>query len=87
MQGTAPFTEEKNEEVGESGMKLDVGVIHKKVGPGSISNFRSQISNLKHLEKRILPVWNGASGSGSAPEGLLPRRESPLARRDCGMRN
>ena len=28
-----------------------------------------------------------ASGSGSAPQGLLPRRESPLARRDCRMRN
>jgi hypothetical protein len=32
MQGTAPFTEEESEEVGESGMKLDVGVIYKKIG-------------------------------------------------------
>ena len=27
-----------------------------------------------------------ASGSGSTPEGLLPRRESHLARRDCGIK-
>ncbi len=29
---------------------------------------------------------NAASGSGSPPEGLLPRRESLLARRECGIR-
>ncbi|OGP72435.1 MAG: hypothetical protein A2W09_01760 [Deltaproteobacteria bacterium RBG_16_50_11] len=32
-------------------------------------------------------MQNAASGSGSTPEGLLPRRESLLARRDCAMRN
>jgi hypothetical protein len=33
MQRTTPFTKEKNVEVGESGMKSEVGVIHKKIGP------------------------------------------------------
>jgi uncharacterized Zn finger protein len=38
------------------------GIIHKKVGHASISDFRFQISNLKHSRRRILPMRNAEYG-------------------------
>jgi len=34
------------------------------------------IAKFKTFEKKYLPMRNSASGSGSASEGLLPRKES-----------
>jgi hypothetical protein len=53
-------------------LNLDISkndVIRKKVGPASISNFRLQISNLKHLERSF----------------SLFRIRVPAVGRDCGI--